>query len=331
MLDIQTSAPGKLIVTGEYAVLDGAPAVCMAVDRRAHVSINSSDNEYHSVLAPGYSEAVGRFRADESGLEWIDGGDDFALFAAVWQKVAVLPTESLSIVLDSNEFIDVESRSKIGIGSSAALTVALTAALDIVAGGDRSIYRVAAAAHRDFQGGVGSGADVACSLTGGVIEYRMGNKPDRALQWPDDLQYALLWSGIAADTSDYLHKLAQTDAGSTGAELVTAANAVANAWHDHKSTDIVAAVRSYTASLRRFDVDHELGIFGAGHAELADSAASCGVVYKPCGAGGGDLGIALANDAAAIEAFIAMASENKFKHLRMAIEAKGLRWDGDQL
>ena len=29
------TAPGKLIVTGEYAVLDGAPAIVVAVDRRA--------------------------------------------------------------------------------------------------------------------------------------------------------------------------------------------------------------------------------------------------------------------------------------------------------
>ena len=29
MIDIQTSAPGKVIIAGEYAVLDGAPAICM--------------------------------------------------------------------------------------------------------------------------------------------------------------------------------------------------------------------------------------------------------------------------------------------------------------
>jgi phosphomevalonate kinase len=33
------SAPGKLILTGEYAVLFGAPALVMAVDRRATVQI----------------------------------------------------------------------------------------------------------------------------------------------------------------------------------------------------------------------------------------------------------------------------------------------------
>jgi len=32
---------------------------------------------------------------------------------------------------------------------------------------------VAQRAHADLQGGAGSGVDIACSLTGGLIEYRM--------------------------------------------------------------------------------------------------------------------------------------------------------------
>jgi len=95
--------------------------------------------------------------------------------------------------------------------------------------------------------------------------------------------------------------------------------------------EIIAALHAYTAVLRRFDADHELGIFAAGHAELISKAEVSGVVYKPCGAGGGDLGIAIASDAEAIAAFIATAREQNFKHLRMAIEATGLRCDGERL
>ena len=36
---IRASAPGKIVLSGEYAVLDGAPAICAAVDRRAAVTI----------------------------------------------------------------------------------------------------------------------------------------------------------------------------------------------------------------------------------------------------------------------------------------------------
>ena len=48
--------------------------------------------------------------------------------------------------------------------------------------------------------------------------------------------------------------------------------------------------------LRQFSIDHDLGIFDAGHDELADLAASVDLVYKPCGAGGGDIGIVMTGE-----------------------------------
>ncbi len=124
MIDVSTSAPGKVVIAGEYAVLDGAPAICMAVNRRAHVSIATSDNDHHSVLAPGFSESAGRFTAVGNRIEWLAGADEFSLLEAVWQEAAPTVPENLTIVLDTNDFIDPATSVKLGIGSSAALTVA---------------------------------------------------------------------------------------------------------------------------------------------------------------------------------------------------------------
>ena len=41
---LSARAPGKLVALGEYAVLDGAPAVVLALDRYAEVSIEPSDD-----------------------------------------------------------------------------------------------------------------------------------------------------------------------------------------------------------------------------------------------------------------------------------------------
>ena len=69
---------------------------------------------------------------------------------------------------------------------------------------------------------------------------------------------------------------------------------------------------------------YQLGIFDVGHAKLADAAASAGIVYKPCGAGGGDLGIVIASAASDVAAFIDTARHHNFKQLSMAIDETGL-------
>ena len=57
---------------------------------------------------------------------------------------------------------------------------------------------------------------------------------------------------------------------------------------------------------------------------MAD-AAKGKVVYKPCGAGGGDIGIALANDERELAAFIELAVTKAFQHLQMTMDPRGVR------
>jgi len=324
LIDVSTSAPGKVVIAGEYAVLDGAPAICMAVNRRAHVSITTSNNDHHSVIAPGFSESVGQFTAAGDRIEWLAGAEEFSLLEAVWVEVAPTVSENLTIVLDSNDFIDPATSMKLGIGSSAALTVALTAALDNISDDDINVLRAATDSHRRFQGGSGSGVDIACSFGGGIIEYRMGGEPACSRTWPNGLAYALLWSGVAASTDQKLNQLARTGAGQARAELAIASARVAASWGAGSPVEILQELRAYTEALRKFDVDHRLGIFDAGHAELADAAASAGLVYKPCGAGGGDLGIVIANDASDIATFVDVARASNFRQMNMAIDETGI-------
>jgi phosphomevalonate kinase len=77
--------------------------------------------------------------------------------------------------------------------------------------------------------------------------------------------------------------------------------------------------------LRQFGDDHKLGIFDAGHAELADAADAAGVVYKPCGAGGGDVGIVFADNNAAVTAFVGRSLPNDFRVLNMNIDSHGVQ------
>jgi len=127
MTVVIASAPGKAIICGEYAVLDGAPAIAAAIDRRAVVTIGHSDDSAHVVVAPGFSDVVGRFRASDDRVEWFEGADSYGLVEQVWRAAAARPRQALSLTLDTRAFRDRQSSIKLGIGSSAALAVALTA------------------------------------------------------------------------------------------------------------------------------------------------------------------------------------------------------------
>src|SRR5699024_7712135 len=111
-----------------------------------------------------------------------------------------LPAQPLSIRIDSQTFS--ANGHKLGLGSSAAVAGALTAALTRAAGqtlDNDTLCRHAIAAHRQAQGGRGSGADVATSVHGGVIEYQADMVRD-TLHWPAGIAGMAVVTGDGAST-----------------------------------------------------------------------------------------------------------------------------------
>lgn len=319
---VRASAPGKLVLSGEYAVLDGAPAIVMAVDRRARVVIEAGTGEGHTVMAAGNERQRGRFATGGEEFVWHSGRDEFRLVESVWRTANARAEGSLSLSLDTRGFVDAGSGIKLGLGSSAALATALSLALGEAAGIDADAARVAYAAHRDFQGGLGSGADVACSLLGGLVDYTMGGAASR-IDWPEGLEAALLWSGVAADTGARLEHLAGCESLPSRAALVQAAGRLAQAWRGGVVHDVLDESRDYTRVLREFSVDHELGIFDAGFDALVDAARGSTLVCKPCGAGGGDVAVVLAADRDELSTFLVRAEASGFRPLAAGIDDRG--------
>jgi phosphomevalonate kinase len=322
------TAPGKAVLSGEYAVLAGAPAVSMAVDRRARVSVSSlADGALNTVAAPGYASGEWRFETGpDSRVRWQDGlpPGGLPVIEAAWQRY---PGDApLSIVVDTRDFHDRASGRKLGLGSSAAATTALLTALSIHLRDLLPTWAECRDVHRALQGQRGSGVDVATSYQGGLLRYSMADETPRALGWPSALEYRLLWSGSPADTVAQLAKYAGRDPHEESSDsLAAAAAAVADAWPDADIDDLLRAIARYTEALRQFDVDHGLGIFDAGHGTLSARASAAGLVYKPCGAGGGDIGIVLGTDSAAIEAFCGQAATEGFSKLDIHLDRHGVR------
>ena len=135
---------------------------------------------------------------------------------------------------------------------------------------------------------------------------------------------ALLWSRFPASTTAKLDIFDRQSPMQSREDLSQAAAGVAAAWAEDSAAAIIAALRAYTDVLQKFSVDHGLGIFDAGHAGLV-MAAHGDVVYKPCGAGGGDVGIALAADADALAAFVEQATAANFVQIDTTIEPNGFQ------
>ena len=330
-MNVRTSAPGKVILSGEYAVLDGAPAVVMAVDRRARVSVSAGSGDWHRLSAPGLFEGEIEFSIDDAGeAARRDAGAmrdpffDLSLVEHVLTTVGVRGAEPLELELDTRDFFHERTGLKLGFGSSAALAVALTSAL-MPGAQSAEIGRKALDAHRAWQGGRGSGADIAAAVYGGIVAYRaISGSPVEALRWPENLRFALLWSGHAAVTRNRIEAFRKSERRRGAArDLGRAADETLAAWRQGDDTAILEGLGRYAQVLLAFDVDRHLGIFDAGHRALTEAAGDT-VVYKPCGAGGGDIGIALALKESDLDEFVEMAQSHGFERLDVVPDARGV-------
>jgi phosphomevalonate kinase len=339
MNSLGMSAPGKAVVCGEYAVLAGAPAIAMAVNRRAGASLQRTDNDCHRVELRGHQDAPVEFRFDDSAGIAIVGRArpliDLDLIRCIWSAVSPATTESIDFRLDTSSFFDRERQIKLGLGSSAALAVALTAALLRLCDDRQDPGPVALAAHRQFQGGNGSGVDIAVAVHGGVLAYRSASGlAIERLHWPAGLRFLVLWSGQAASTASRLRRLAAyADTGSgrdSAAGLQQASADVLDAWRTGAGAAVLDALKEYCAVLQRFSDDRDLGVFDAGHRELHELANRRGLLYKPCGAGGGDIGIVLGTRQGDLEDFAGRATSFGFSKLDVALDSRGLEESADK-
>lgn len=335
---IRTRAPGKLVMAGEYAVLEGAPAVVMALDRHARVELAASADDTFCVDAPDLGIHEVRAQLQGRRLQWLEaaGGDreKLKLVTAVVEYLAGTGILSipLHMQLDTADFFGPGGRGKLGLGSSAALTVALTAAICTFNDGPVPDAAAMLAMHRHMQGGRGSGLDIATSLHGGTLVYRLreGRPQWRHVDWPADLAWRGVWSGRPASTGNALAKLSQWRSRHEAAfaeridELHAAARFVVAALDAGDSAGMLDGMTTYAESLATLGRSSGIDIVCAEHRTLAAAAADCGVVYKTCGAGGGDVGVALTRDPDALNHFSRQATTAGFLVLDAGMDPHGL-------
>jgi len=270
----------------------------MAVDRRAVAKVGPLTDSECRVTTPGFS-----------------GADRFRIIDAVTRGAR----PSRDIELDTSAFMSGDR--KTGIGSSAALTVALLAALE----GKVDVFAEALDAHSRLQQGAGSGIDVAAAVHGGLFEYEMPTRAVKRLAWPNGLAFRVIWTGVPSSTEARLARLARSASLPSRSALLLAAPRIRNAWCSGDADAILADYVGYIGVLRQFSVDHDLGIFDAGHDELTDAAMVEGLVYKPAGAGGGDVGTLFGRSDADLDAFVERHADLIGGVLPCSLEPQGVR------
>lgn len=273
-------APGKVVVWGEYAVLDGAPACVMAINRYARVSIESAQNI--QLTASGFQTDP----VTQAATAWTDAPVAQLTETILSKWGYTRYPQGLKIHQDSTAFHDPSGR-KLGIGSSAAVCVALYRGLAELLHKTTSLNE-AIEVHRAFQKGNGSGLDVAASWLGGTIRFQQGAAV--AKTWPDQLDFCVVFTGRSASTYDQVQAFStwreQQDT-RTLAELVACSQEL-----DEKFT--YQGLGQYIHQLKQLDRAAKLNIFTPEHEALDELAQRCRIHYKPCGAGGGDIGMAFA-------------------------------------
>ncbi len=164
------SAPGKLYLAGEYAVLWGGVARVLATGPRAWALLRPRpDRLVQLVLEEGRLTGA----STPAGVRWDAEVPPAFHFAAraidLAYRAAGLEGPGFSVAFSPSP---TSAGRKLGLGSSARATVLAVEAARLALGASFDTLKLALLAHADAQGGKGSGGDVAACFAGGVVAYR---------------------------------------------------------------------------------------------------------------------------------------------------------------
>ena len=190
---IRTSAPGKLMLLGEHAVLHGCHCLVCAIDRRITVTWTPRRDAMVTITAD-----LGRY---EGCLPELPDDERFRFVLAALRGHSDILPSGCDLVIDS-DFPNVS-----GLGSSAAVTVAAVAAAFVWSDFPWSadiLHAASLAVIREVQG-AGAGADAAASTFGGLLEYCADPISQRQIK--DIPPIEVLYSGRKAHTAEVVAEL----------------------------------------------------------------------------------------------------------------------------
>jgi mevalonate kinase len=302
---ITVSAPGKLMLMGEHAVVYGHPCLVTAVGQRMKMELSKIDeledrnieggneNSKYSITinAPdvkvdNYSKSLGQL-----GVGDIPKGARFIEIAVNNFRKKYPFEESLTFTTSS------EFSSEFGFGSSSASTVCtvfgLSKILDIPLS-NKELFDIAYQTVLDIQR-KGSGFDIAAAIYGGTLYFETGGTSIEPLDLPP-LPLIVGYSGVKGDTVKLLSHVSELRT-SQPEKVERLFSSITQLVHQGKEALLSGDFRKL-GTLFTFNQDYlrNLGVSIEQLDAMVDAAILGGAFgAKLSGAGGGDCMIALSD------------------------------------
>lgn len=265
MYQLTASAPGKVIVSGEHAVVYGYPALLAATDLRLEWRVTAPINDLR-----GWQKEVLSHQSLQGIFDFLQG------------------KSNIKVALES----DIPRGS--GLGSSAAFSVALAS---LLLPEDSSLEEINELAYQleTIQHGKPSGGDNTVSCYGGVLWYRKEHEQCKLFQSLKPGQdFPPLWlvdSGAPAESTKEMVELVREARATRRQEIDSAfqeMERVARAWLNYllskESLDVADLIHTNHQAL------HRIGAVSSSTQELISQIESIGGAAKITGAGGATQG-----------------------------------------
>lgn len=320
--------PGKLMIAGEFAVLEPyQKLVVMAVNRFIYATIEESKENLLTLENFNLENLRWDFQNNDVHVDSTDQRVNFVeqAMSIAYSYLREQSIEFVPISLKVNSELDDHSGVKYGLGSSAAVvTAVITAILSkylTKAPSSMLIFKLASISHVKTQGN-GSGADIAASTYGGILQFSsfqaewlldelektttLTSLVERdwkylfvkQIELPIDLSICIGWTGQPASTEKLVDEILalkeknpdQFQKFLTDSKM--AVNKILEGIERNSISDLLEGIKENRRCLATVGEVAGVPVETALLAKLADLAEEFSGAGKLSGAGGGDCGIA---------------------------------------